>query len=606
MLGDIISRIASRFRPSRFFVLALAILAGCATPPQRPERVSRGDYDAVATYIGRLIRHEMARNDVVGMGIALVDDQRIVWTEGFGHADKARNLPAMPQTIYRVGSISKLFTATAAMQLAERGKLDIDRPLQDVLPGFSIHTRHATSAITPRNLMSHHAGLPRDVAKGMFTAAPASFVDLLGVVRESEAAYPPDHVFAYSNVGISLLGHAIQNASGSEFAEYMRHSVLEPLGMASATFEPGPARSDLMSSAYRKGELAAELPLRDVPAGGLNASVIDLSHFLSMIFAEGRAGERRILRPESVAEMLRPQNAAVPLDLNFHNGQGWMLSTLGASTIENGGPVAHHAGAMLYFRSQMYALPEHKLGVVVLANSNTAGQAVDRIATETLALALEAKTGIKQPVRQKVLAADPPWPTDRLQPYVGDYTTSIGHVRIRLESGRLRADALGRSFDLVTRSDGLLGIQYTLLGVLPIDLGSLGEIGLSRRTVAGRDVLVARIGRQEMLVGERIHPPAKPARWRHRIGRYEITNAGDDHTFVDRIALIEERGFLLAELTMTDQSGPPVRLPLQIVSDDEALLLGPLADGGEALRCAPARDDEQCKFSGYTLKRVPH
>ena len=545
---------------------------------------------------------------MVGLGIALVDDQRVVWAEGFGHADKERDLPATTRTIYRVGSISKLFTATAAMQLAEQGKLDIDRPLQDILPQFSVKTRHAASAaITPRNLMSHHAGLPRDVAKGMFTATPAPFADLPRQVAESDAAYPPDHVFAYSNVGISLLGHAIQTASGSEFAAYMRHSVLEPLGMTSAAFEPGPARSDLMSRAYRKGEPAAELPLRDVPAGGLNASVIDLSHFLSMIFADGRAGTRQVLRPASVAEMLRPQNTAVPLDLNFHNGLGWMLSTLGASTIQNAGPVAHHAGAMLHFRSQIYALPKHKLGVVVLANSGTAGRVVDRVATEALALALEAKTGIRQPARQRVPAADPPWPTDRLQPYVGDYTTSIGHVRVRLDSsGRLRADALGRGFDLVPRSDGQVGIEYSLLGLLPIDLGSLGEIGLSRRTVAGRDVLVARVGEQEMLVGERIHPPHNPGRWRNRVGRYEITNAGDDHTFVDRIALIEERGFLLAELTMTDQVGPPAHLPLRIISDNEAILLGTLADGGETLRCAPAGDGEQCTFSGYALRQVAH
>jgi hypothetical protein len=134
----------------------------------------------------------------------------------------------------------------------------------------------------------------------------------------------------------------------------------------------------------------------------------------------------------------------------------------------------------------------------------------------------------------------------------------------------------------------------------------LGEIGLSRRTVAGRDVLVARVGEQEMLVGERIHPPHNPGRWRNRVGRYEIVNAGDDHTFVDRIALIEERGFLLAELTMTDQVGPPAHLPLRIISDNEAILLGTLADGGETLRCTPTGDGEQCAFSGYTLRQVVH
>jgi hypothetical protein len=452
--------------------------------------------------------------------------------------------------------------------------------------------------------MSHHSGLPRDFVNGMFTAHPTPFTDLVKEVKNSDAAYPPDTVFSYSNVGIALLGHAIQNASSMPFANYMRTSVLAPLGMTTAAFEVALAPSDLAAQTYRKGEPIAELPLREVPAGGLSASVIDLSHFLAMVFADGRAGDRQVLRPESVAEMLRPQNTAVPLDLNFHYGLGWMLSTLGSSTIENGGPVAHHAGAMIHFRAQMYALPEHKLGVIVLANSASAQQAIDHVATTTLALALEAKAGIKQPAHQKILPADSPWPVEKLQPWVGDYTTTFGHVQIRLDGDQLRAEAFGRSFKLVPRSDGQLGLAYSLLGLLPIDLGTVGEVGISRRRLAGRDVLVAGIGKQEMLVGERIQPPANADRWRQRVGRYEIANAGNDHTFVDRIALIEERGFLLAELTLTDQIGPATRIPLGIVSDSEATLLGPLADGGGTLRCVPTIDGERCSVAGYTLRRT--
>ncbi|MBU1238048.1 MAG: beta-lactamase family protein [Gammaproteobacteria bacterium] len=586
-------------------VCAALLFAACSVAPQRPESVARNDYDGIKTYVTQLIRHEMDKSDITGMSVALVDDQRVVWAEGFGYADKENNKPASAQTLYRVGSISKLFTATAAMQLAEQGKLDIDRPLEDALPGFSIRSRFADSApITPRNLMTHHSGLPRDFSQGMFMKNPESFTKLVDHVRANDAAYPPNHIFSYSNVGITLLGHAIQNTSGMPFAEYMRQYVLSPLAMDTATFEPGVAKSDLMAKAYRKGALVVEPHLRDVPAGGLNASVVDLSHFLSMVFADGRAGTLQVLKPESVHEMLRPQNTDVPLDLNFHNGLGWMLSTLGASTIENAGPVAHHSGATINFRAQMYVLPDHKLGVIVLANSSSAGRSIDRIATETLTLALEAKTGIKQPKREKVPAADPTWPVDKLQPYVGDYTSQIGHIRIRLDGASLRADAFGRTFNLVPRSDGLLGVQYKLLGLLPIDLGALDAIGITRRNVAGHDVLVASVGAQEMLVGERIEPPKDVTPWLKRVGAYAIANAGDDHDFIDRIMLTEERGFLIAELTMTDHAGPPQRLVLQPLSEHAAVLLGPLADGGGVLRCATDHDVEQCSFSGYALKRI--
>jgi CubicO group peptidase (beta-lactamase class C family) len=595
-------------KPCHLFATACAVLllAGCGAVPQRPENVARNDIESIKAYLGQLVRHEMDTHQIAGMSIALVDDQKVIWAEGFGHADHEAGRPATAATLYRVGSISKLFTATAAMQMAEQRKLDLDRPLKDVLPGFAIRSRYTSNhPITPRNLMTHHAGLPRDFSKGMFTKNPEPFTELVRHVRASDAAYPPDQVFSYSNVGITLLGHAIQNAGGEPFADHMQRTVLAPLGMNTAGFEPGVAKSDLMAKPYRKGTLVEEPELRDVPAGGLNASVLDLSRFLAMVFAEGRSGATQVLRPESVREMLRPHNTEVPLDMNFQNGLGWMLSTLGASTIQNAGPVAHHAGTMVNYRAQMYALPEHKLGVVVLANSASAGRSVDHVATEALGLALEAKTGIRQPKPEKAPPAAQPWPFERLQSYVGDYTTQFGHVRIHLDGTSLRADALGRTFNLVPRSDGLLAIEYKLLGLLHIDLGPVDVIGLTRRHVAGRDVLVASVGAQEMLLGERIAPPKDVTPWRKRLGRYEIDNAGDDHTFVDKIALTEERGFIIVELTVDDQMGSPQRLVLQPLSEHSAMLLGPLADGGGTLRCATAEGGtEQCSFAGYTLKRT--
>ena len=118
----------------------------------------------------------MSKHDVTGLSIALVDDQQVIWARGFGFADKERNLPAAAETVYRVGSISKRFTATAAMQLAERGKLDIDRPLATYLPGFSIKSRFPEAgSITPRTLMTHHAGLPSDRLKGSRARNPVAF-----------------------------------------------------------------------------------------------------------------------------------------------------------------------------------------------------------------------------------------------------------------------------------------------------------------------------------------------------------------------------------------------------------------------------------------------
>lgn len=586
-------------------ILAIVVLTGCTVAPPRPTSVARGDYETTRIYIEKLIHHEMEKNAVVGLSIALVDDQRIVWAEGFGYADQENKIPASAETLYRVGSISKLFTDTAAMQLAEQGRLDIDRPLQSYLPGFAIKTRYPDAGeITPRQLMTHHSGLPRDRMKGFMNPDPRPFAEVVQDIREDYAAYPPNLVFSYSNLGISLLGSVIQNLGDMPFADYMRQSVLAPLGMSNSSFDTGLSTSALMAKGYRGRKAEIEPSLRDVPAGGLNSSVVDMSRFMAMEFAGGTSGNHRLLKAETVAEMLRPQNTAVPLDFDFHVGLGWMLSTVGRSTIQNAGIVAHHAGGTILFRGQMYVLPEHKLGVVVLANSSTAQQVVDRVATEALTLALEAKTGIRQPERSKVQPADGPLPAAVVSDYVGDYTTLAGYARVYADGKGLRVHVVGHDIDLVRRSDGLFGLNYALLGIFHIDLGTLGDIGVSRRNVAGHDLLVARAGSQEMLVGQRIEPPANLGAWRQRLGDYEITNLDADHKFTQRIRLTEERGFLLVELTMTESLGQPQRIILMPLSNSEGRLLGPLSDGGEMIRSVMVDGEERLALSGYLLKRV--
>lgn len=572
--------------------------------PTRPASVSRDDLASAQAYVTRLVQHEMIKNKVTGLSLALVDDQRIVWAQGFGFADLEHGVPASADTIYRVGSISKLFTDTAAMQLAERGQLDIDQPIQHYLPAFAPKTPQTPETITPRQLMTHHSGLPRDRLKGFQTPQPQPFDSLVDDLAGEPLAYAPDLVFSYSNVAISLLGTVVQSLSGTPFAQHMQQSVLTPLGMAHSAFETGVSNSLLMAKGYRGREAIPETPLRDVPAGGLNSSVNDMSRFMSMVFADGLSGTHQVLKPVTVAEMLRPQNSALQLDFNFQTGLGWMLSTLGQSTIENAGPVAHHGGAIGMFRSQMYLLPQHKLGVVVLANSGTATSVVDHIATETLALALEAKTGITQPAHTKPAWADAPLPAEVQSAHVGAYTTLIGPVHIRADASALRVNALGHDFKLRPRSDGLLGLDYALLGLVSVNMGAFSEIGFSHRTVAGRDLLVARLGAQDMLVGQRMAPPASLGAWQQRLGDYQISNLGDEPKVVKRIRLIEERGFLVFETTLLDEPNQPVRAVLKPVSDTQALLLGPLADSGETVRSVIVDGVEQLAYSGYLARKM--
>lgn len=591
--------------PSRRAILLLTVcIAGCSAAPPRPESVGRGDYAKVAEYVSALVRHEMKKRDVTGLSIALVDDQRVVWAEGFGYADKAGNVPASPETVYRAGSISKLFTATAAMQLDERGKLDIDRPLGDYLPGFSIRTRFADAApVTPRSIMTHHSGLPSDYLKGMWTRNPEPFTRVADHLGDEFAANPPGAVFSYSNLGVTLLGDAIGKVAGRDFVSHVRDELLLPLGMTRSSFSPSADRTPLAAKGYRKGKEAEDPPLRDVPAGGLNTSVLDLSRFVRMVFTGGKAGDRPIVKPETLAEMLRPQNAEVPLDLDFRVGLGWMLGGLGDIDIRNGGPVAHHAGATLLFHGRMIVLPERKLGVVVLANSDTAGRVVGKVAAEALKLALEAKTGDRQPEREKTEGGEGFLTKDALQRYEGWYATPVGAVNVRKTSGGLRADVMNRTLRLISRADGSLGLQYRLLGLFPIRIEELDGIGISRADVAGRAVLAARMHGREFPIGEQMRQLPVPAEWLERTGEYEIANPGEDAVLPEKVRLRADGGFLFVDYSIPFLFPGTVSFAVAPVSDAEAVIRGFGRGMGETIRAVTINGENMLSYSGYLLRK---
>jgi CubicO group peptidase (beta-lactamase class C family) len=147
----------------------------------------------------------------------------VVWSAGFGYADAATRKPAIPQTLYPVGSISKLFTATAVMQLAEQGAVDLDAPLSRYLPQFSIRSRFAGSPpITVRSVLTHHSGLPGDLTQGMWSGG--SFTTVAERLWEEHTAYPPHLVFNYSNLGYTLLGHMIEAVTGEDFNAWCEFS----------------------------------------------------------------------------------------------------------------------------------------------------------------------------------------------------------------------------------------------------------------------------------------------------------------------------------------------------------------------------------------------
>ena len=597
--------------------LALGILGGmfllsaCSTTPPAAEPVPLGDYRAVTRQLETYIEQQARISNTAGLSIALVDDQRVVWAHGVGWADVAAQRPAGPDTLYRMGSISKLFTDVAAMQLVAQGRLDLDAPLQRALPSFRIGTRPGDAPITARQLMDHHAGLTRDVLGGMWGQPVGDFRTMVNALTQEDVTLPPGQMLSYSNVGVTVLGTLVERVSGRPFEAHMQASVLEPLGMRHSSFAAGVPDAPQMARAYMGGELQDEPALRDVPAGGLTASVTDMARFMSMVFAQGRSAEgESVLPAPQITEMLRVQNADLPLDLGFNVGLGWMMSTFGKDTVHGGGPVAHHGGATFHFRSQMMLLPNQRVGVIVASNDSAAGDAVNRIAQRALALMLEAKAGVRQ--TEPVPGYQPssaPWSEGARQACVGEYLTPAGVVTIVRKGDGLQARVGDKTLDIVEGEQAWFGVRYKLAGLIPVSLGMLSDLGVQCRTVNGRGLLVGRMDGQETMIGDRLPAAhgALPSSYAALVGRYEPVLVPGEQATLQSVELQIKGGRLWARARLAKAFGGQTtpRMPVRAVSDQEALLIGPLSDSG-LIVCLQhdGNGTERLVASGWTFRKV--
>lgn len=574
---------------------ALLLLGGCSSAPPVASDAQRGNFDHTRAYLKWLIDQEMAQNEITGVSIALVDDQQVIWQKGFGYADLENKLPATPETVYRAGSIAKVFTAAATMQLAEQGKLDIDRPLSAALPKFSIKTRFPHSApITPRNIMCHHSGLPSNFLQGLFVRDPGRFDTVVDGIRNEYQAFPANYVFSYSNLGMALLGAAVQKTSGEAFDAYMENHFFQPLGMTHTSFAQRP-----LAKAYDRNKEAEVFSMRDMPAANLLSNVVDLAQFMKLQFAEGKIGQQQVLEASSIKEMLRIQNKGFPLTFGQYVGLGWMMSGI---DVPGGGPVASHGGSLPDSHSMMAILPDHKLGVVVLTNSATSHVAVSKIATEALRLMLEEKTGIRQENPPLARAAERRPTAEELRLFDGYFDSMVGLAKISTKSGQIDVDAVGHQFRLVPHEDGLLTIKYKVLGMLPVRVGAFEDIHLSMVNVDGRQIIIGRMGSESMIFGEKLKPGNIPESFMKSLGNYEITSKMDG-PMPDSLLLKEDDGLLIGEAHFPEVPDLLLRIAFQPVSDHEVVTAGLGTSRGDTLRIIESGEEAVLGFSGMQLRK---
>jgi serine beta-lactamase-like protein LACTB len=398
------------------------------------EPMRKTDYTKAIAKIEQAVLEELTEHQLHGMAVALVDDQKIVYSAGFGNTKR--------DSIFRAGSISKLFNAVAIMQLVEQGKLDLDVPIQTYGSQFSLIVPFDNvPAITLRQLLCHRSGMIRESpVGGYFDFREPGLANTVTSIRSCVLVNPPNMKTRYSNVGPSIAGQILATVTGMDYARYQQEHLLKPLGMASSSFLLADTPRQRLAKSYMRvadghgGFTQQEAPVFDlgtIPAGNLFTTAEDLARFVSMLAAGGNFHGRQIVSPATLDQMTRPQ--LIKEESGF--GLGFMVAKFHShKSVSHTGSVYGHSTALLL-------LPEPKLGAIFLCNDDCVNGNVTRLTNLAMARLLEAKLG--EPF------TPPPAPIrmspEELAPFAGDYESANTWAKLEVKDGQLMGKLAGHS-----------------------------------------------------------------------------------------------------------------------------------------------------------------
>ncbi|MEM8669063.1 MAG: serine hydrolase [Planctomycetota bacterium] len=478
------------------------------------------DYSAAIEQLTSVIRQEVEQKRLPAFSISIIDGDRKVWSDGFGFQDSDKSVPATAETVYRVGSVSKLFTDIAVLQLVDQGKLDLDIPVRRYLPNFQPNNPHGIP-ITLRQLMSHQSGLVRESPIGhYFDPTEPTLDQTVASLNQTSLVYPPLSRTKYSNAAIAVVGAVLESQLETTHPERVRDTILDPLGMTQSGFivtraiEPRLATGWMRTYDGRRFEAPGFL-LGTGPAGNLYASVDDLSKFVECLFRDGRTSSGRVLiEPSTLSAMSTPvtdsQGRAQSFGLGFHVQELDGYTKIG------------HGGAVYGFSTQLEALPERQVGVVACSSLDGSNGVVRRVSDYALRLMLATQDGKPLPEYRTTVQVSP----ERAAELVGRYH-----------------EIDGDRFAIINELDGEVTMQR---GSFRYDLRSDSDNGeFITDDVTGFGMPIQRLDSNHLKIADQEYrrvlddPPSEiPDRWQGLIGEY-----GWDH---NTLYILEENGQLFA------------------------------------------------------------
>ncbi len=541
------------------------IPAAAAPADSAANTLPAAGYEDIAARLSEFITAEIAAKKIPAFSISLIDGDRVVWAEGFGKANAAQDVAATAGSLYRVGSVSKLFTDMAVMQLVGQGKVDLDADVTAALPTFSVQNPF-DGQITLRRVMSHKAGLVREPPIGNYfdPDQPSQLATTTSLNRTS-LVYPPGKRTKYSNAGIGLAGAVVETVTGQSFEDSIQSTLLQPLGMSSSTFLRAKVDESRVAEAFMWSHDGQRFPaptwdLGTLGAGNLYSSVNDLSRFLIAVLNGGEINGVRVLSSDLLNQMLLPQEPGP--DGRADYGIGFGLGQL------DGHDTFGHGGAVYGYATQVKGIAAEQVAVAAVASLDCANGVSSRVADYALRLLLAKKHGQPLPAIEKTT----PVPEALARAVDGLYEQAGQFAELQAREGKL---FLREGYRLVE----LRMLGETVVVDDPSGFGQKIDIDPSAKTLKIGGKVYSRIDAAQP-------PPAPPARWQGLIGEY-----GWDH---NTLYIYEDHGRLHALIEwfyfypLTEESENVFAFPKEAGLYHGEKLIFTRDSDGQATRCVAA------------------
>jgi CubicO group peptidase (beta-lactamase class C family) len=396
----------------------------------------------------KVVRQELQETQTPGSAIAIVKDDRILFAKGFGVANVETRAPVTADTLFQIGSITKTFTATAVLTLAEEGKLRLDKPIGNFANGLS----PKLARVNLGQLLSHRAGL-KDEPDEFGLQDEAALGQYVRSWKDDYCLFEPDYVFSYSNSGFALAGFVAQEVTAKPYADLMSERLFQPLGMGRTTFRPTVAMTYPLAVGHRarRGELPVVVrPLandaRLWPAGTMYSSVNELARFAMAFLNDGKLDGKQILSASVIADMQKPR-AEVPSSAE-HYGYGQFINSY------RGLRQIWHDGSMTGYTGALRMIPERRFAVIVLANRD--GTNLRKMIEKAIELGLPL--AVKDEAKPKPTL---PISEDEMKKYVGVYTNpNRWDEEVLIKEGKLTLKLFGVELALTKVGDGRFAFQF--------------------------------------------------------------------------------------------------------------------------------------------------